>query len=44
MVSDVMTVLETQVQPTLAQGRYPERKTGRQVASILRAIAKELDS
>ena len=25
-------------------GRYPERKTGRQVAEILRAIAKDLDS
>ena len=27
MLSDVMTLLETQVQPVLAQGRYPERKT-----------------
>ena len=25
MLSDVMTLLETQVQPVLAQGRYPER-------------------
>lgn len=44
MISDVMTVLETQVQPALNAGRYPERKTGRQVAEILRAIAKDLDS
>lgn len=44
MLSDVMTLLETQVQPVLAQGRYPERKTVRQVAEILRAIAKDLDS
>ncbi|HAT1504017.1 TPA: cold shock domain-containing protein [Corynebacterium striatum] len=44
MLSDAMTLLETQVQPVLAQGRYPERKTGRQVAEILRAIAKDLDS
>ncbi|OFS20020.1 cold-shock protein [Corynebacterium sp. HMSC04H06] len=44
MISDVMTVLETQVQPALSAGRYPERKTGRQVAEILRAIAKDLDS
>lgn len=44
MLSDVMTLLETQVQPVLAQGRYPERKTGRQVAEILRAIAKDLVS
>ncbi len=39
----VTTLLETQVQPVLAQGRYPERKTGRPVAEILRAIAKDLD-
>ena len=44
MLSDVMTLLETQVQPVLNGGRYPDRKTGRQVAEILRAIAKDLDS
>lgn len=44
MLSDVMTVIENQVQPTLSAGRYPDRKTGRQVAEILRAVAKELDS
>jgi cold shock protein len=44
LVQDLMTVLETQVQPGLAAGRYPERQTGRQVAEILRAVAKELDS
>lgn len=43
MIADVMTLLETQVQPILTSGRYPERKTGRQVAEILRAIAKDLD-
>ncbi|MEX3516743.1 cold shock domain-containing protein [Corynebacterium camporealensis] len=44
MLSDVMTMLEHHVQPSLSKGRYPDRKTGRQVASILRAIAKDLDS
>ena len=44
MISDAMTVLETEVQPGLTAGRYPERKTGRQIAAILRAIAKELDT
>lgn len=44
MLADVMTLLETQVQPALDAGRYPERKTGRQVAEILRAIAKDLDA
>ena len=44
MIADVMTVLESQVQPSLTAGHYPDRKTGREVAAILRAIAKELDS
>ena len=44
MIADVMTVLESQVQPSLTSGHYPDRKTGRDVAAILRAIAKELDS
>ncbi len=44
MLSDVLTVIEGQIQPALSAGRYPDRKTGRQVAEILRAVAKELDS
>ena len=43
MISDVMTVLETVIQPELARGRWPERKNGRKVAEILRAVARELD-
>ena len=44
MVSDLVTLLESKVQPLLRSGRYPDRKTGHQVAEILRAVAKELDS
>lgn len=44
MIADVVTLLENNVQPGLMHNRYPDRKTGRQVAEILRAIAKELDS
>lgn len=44
MVSDMITLLENGVQPGLRSGRYPDRKTGRQVAEILRAVAKELDA
>lgn len=44
MISDLLTLLESQVQPGLAAGRYPDRKVGRQVAEILRAVAKELDA
>lgn len=44
MIADLTTMLEAQVQPVLQQGRFPERKEGRQVAAILRAVAKELDT
>ena len=44
MLADVMSMLETQVQPALDAGRYPERKESRQIAEILRAVAKELDA
>ena len=44
MVSYLVTLLESKVQPLLRSGRYPDRKTGHQVAEILRAVAKELDS
>lgn len=44
MLADVMTLIETQIQPALTAGHYPERKESRQVAEILRAVAKELDA
>ncbi|MBP3088791.1 cold-shock protein [Corynebacterium sp. sy017] len=44
MIADLATLLETRVQPALLNGRYPERKEARQIASILRAVAKELDA
>ncbi|AWB83615.1 cold-shock protein [Corynebacterium liangguodongii] len=44
LLADMMTVLETQIQPALEAGRYPERAHGKQVAEILRAVAKELDA
>ena len=43
MISDLVTFLESKVQPDLRSGRRPDRKTGRQVAEILRAVARELD-
>ncbi|MDO5671073.1 MAG: cold-shock protein [Corynebacterium sp.] len=44
LVQDLITVLESQVQPGLAAGRYPDRPVGRKVAEILRVVAKELDA
>lgn len=43
LVSDLVTMLESRVQPDLRTGRFPDRKTGRQAAEILRAVARELD-
>ena len=44
MLADVMTMIETEGQPALTNGRYPDRKESRQVADILRAVARELDA
>lgn len=44
MVSDMVTLLEQQIQPDLRTGRWPDRRSGRQVADILRAVARELDA
>ncbi|MCJ7857340.1 cold-shock protein [Corynebacterium kalidii] len=44
LVQDTVTLLESRVQPSLEAGRRPDRKEGRQVAEILRTIARELDS
>jgi CspA family cold shock protein len=44
MIEDMVKVLDTQVQADLRRGRYPDRKTGKQIAEILRSIASELDA
>lgn len=44
MISDMISMLETTVQHDLRAGRYPDRKHGHQVAEVLRAVARELDS
>lgn len=44
LVQDTVTLLESRVQPSLEAGRRPDRREGRQVAEILRTIARELDA
>ncbi|AKK05274.1 MAG: cold-shock protein [Corynebacterium sp.] len=44
MIADMVTMLEAKVQPKLTAGHYPDRKEGKQIAEILRVVAKELDS
>ncbi|MFT4200363.1 cold-shock protein [Gordonia sp. (in: high G+C Gram-positive bacteria)] len=43
MVADLITLLESKVQPALRQGRFPDRKTSRQISEVVRAVARELD-
>ena len=43
MTADMISMLETEVQPLLTSGRYPERKEAKKIAGILRAVANELD-
>lgn len=43
MIEDMITLLETSVQPDLRKGRYPDRKTARRVAEVVRAVANELE-
>lgn len=43
MISDIISMLESTVQRDLRAGRYPDRKHGRQMAEVLRAVARELD-
>ena len=42
MVEDMITLLESAVQPELRKGRYPDRKTARRVSEVVRAVASEL--
>ena len=44
MVEDMITLLESTVQPELRKGRYPDRKTARRVSDVVKAVARELDA
>ena len=44
MVEDMIKVLESTVQPELRRGRRPDPKLATRVASVLRAVARDLDS
>ncbi len=43
MVEDMIKLLEARVQPGLRRGKHPDRDTGKRVATILRAVAGELE-
>jgi CspA family cold shock protein len=43
LIEDMIKLLEAKVQPDLRRGRYPDRKTTKLVAEVVRAVARELD-
>lgn len=44
LIEDMITLLESAVQPDLRKGRYPDRKTARRVSEVVKAVARELDA
>ncbi|WP_328602065.1 cold-shock protein [Nocardia terrae] len=43
LIEDMITLLETKVQPDLRRGKYPDRKTAQRIAEVVRGVARELD-
>ena len=44
MVEDMISLLESRVQPELRRGKYPDRKMAQRISEVVRAVARELDS
>jgi CspA family cold shock protein len=44
LVEDLIKLIEAKIQPSLRRGKHPDRETGKRVATILRAVAGELES
>lgn len=44
MIGDLITLLESAIQPDLQKGRYPDRKVARRVSEVVKAVARELDA
>ena len=43
LIEDMIRLLETKVQPDLRRGRYPDRRTCKLAADVVRAVARDLD-
>ena len=44
LMDDMIKLLESKALPELRRGRYPDRALGGRIASVLRAVANELDA
>jgi cold shock protein len=43
MVEDMIKMLESQVQPGLSRGRYPDKRVAQKIAQLVHAVAKEFE-
>jgi CspA family cold shock protein len=43
MIEDMIKLLESQVQPGLGRGRYPDKKTAQKIAQLMHAVAGEFE-
>ena len=43
LIEDMIKLLDTKVQPDLRRGRYPDRRTSKLAAEVVRAVARDLD-
>ncbi|WP_174557158.1 cold-shock protein [Nocardia jejuensis] len=43
LIEDMITLLETKVQPDLRRGKHPDRKMAQRIAEVVRGVARELD-
>ena len=43
LIEDMIRLLDTKVQPDLRRGRYPDRRTSKLAAEVVRAVARDLD-
>jgi len=43
LIEDMIKLLEGKVQPDLRRGRYPDRRSSKLAAEVVRAVARDLD-
>lgn len=43
LIEDMIQLLESGVQPELRRGRYPDRRRTKQLAEVVRVVARELE-
>ena len=43
LIEDMIKLLDSKVQPDLRRGRYPDRRTCKLAAEVVRAVARDLD-